>query len=114
MLTAGVDVQDDRFEVEVVGWGIGKESWGIRYQKIYGDMLKEQVWQDLDNFLLGASRKRRDGAAHHERLHRHRRAPHRSGIPLHGGTVGAENMVDQGQGRRGRAIYPKSHHQQPW
>ena len=35
----GVDVQDDRFEVEVVGWGAGKESWGIRYQKIYGDML---------------------------------------------------------------------------
>ena len=26
VLTAGVDVQDDRFEVEVVGWGIGKES----------------------------------------------------------------------------------------
>ena len=36
-LTAGVDTQDNRFEVEVVGWGIGKESWGIRYQKIYGD-----------------------------------------------------------------------------
>lgn len=51
-LTAGVDTQDDRFEVEVVGWGIGKESWGIRYQKIYGDMLKEQVWEDLDQFLL--------------------------------------------------------------
>jgi len=52
VLTAGVDVQDDRFEVEIVGWGVGKESWGIRYQKIYGDMLKEQVWQDLDQFLL--------------------------------------------------------------
>ena len=52
VLTAGVDVQDDRFEVEVVGWGVGKESWGIRYQKIYGDMLKEQVWRDLDDFLL--------------------------------------------------------------
>lgn len=52
VLTAGVDVQDDRFEVEVVGWGQGKESWGIRYQKIYGDMLKEQVWDDLDNFLM--------------------------------------------------------------
>ena len=38
-LTAGVDVQDDRFEVEVVGWGEGTESWGVRYQKIFGDML---------------------------------------------------------------------------
>lgn len=51
VLTAGVDVQDDRFEVEIVGWGVSKESWGIRYQKIYGDMLKEQVWEDLDAFL---------------------------------------------------------------
>lgn len=62
VLTAGVDVQDDRFEVEVVGWGVGKESWGIRYQKIFGDLMKEQVWNDLDNFLLGAFHKK-DGTA---------------------------------------------------
>lgn len=64
VLTAGVDVQDDRFEVEVVGWGIGKESWGIRYQKIYGDMLKEQVWDDLDAFLLSGFQKK-DGTTLH-------------------------------------------------
>lgn len=52
VLTCGVDTQDDRFEVEVVGWGKGKENWGIHYQKIYGDMLKPQVWEDLDAFLL--------------------------------------------------------------
>ncbi len=51
VLTAGVDTQDDRFEVEVVGWGVGKESWGIRYQKIFGDMIGNQVWNDLDAFL---------------------------------------------------------------
>ena len=28
LLTAGVDVQDARLEVEVVGWGAGRESWG--------------------------------------------------------------------------------------
>lgn len=56
-LTAGVDVQDDRFEVEVVGWGEGAECWGIRYQKIFGDMLSDQVWQDLDDFLLHSWRK---------------------------------------------------------
>ena len=38
VLTAGVDVQDDRFEAEVVGWGVDKESWGIKYQVIYGDL----------------------------------------------------------------------------
>ena len=63
-LTAGVDVQDDRFEVEVVGWGAGKENWGIRYQKIYGDQLKDQVWQDLDNFLLTGFQKK-DGSTLH-------------------------------------------------
>ncbi|MBQ2697062.1 MAG: phage terminase large subunit family protein, partial [Clostridia bacterium] len=52
VLTAGVDVQADRFEIEVVGWGAGKESWGIRYQRIFGDLLKDQVWDDLDQFLL--------------------------------------------------------------
>ena len=62
VLTAGVDVQKDRFEVEVVGWGVGKESWGIRYQKIYGDMMKGQVWYDLDRFLLTPFRKK-DGTA---------------------------------------------------
>lgn len=62
VLTAGVDVQDDRLEVEVVGWGEGKESWGIRYQKIYGDMLKSQVWDDLDQFLLSRWEKK-DGTA---------------------------------------------------
>lgn len=50
-LTAGVDTQDDRFEVEVVGWGPEYESWGIRYAVIYGDLKLEQVWQDLDIFL---------------------------------------------------------------
>ena len=64
VLTAGIDVQDDRFEVEVVGWGVGKESWGIRYQKIFGDLLKEQVWTDLDAFLLAGFQKK-DGTVLH-------------------------------------------------
>ena len=61
-LTCGVDVQKDRFEAEVVGWGEGKESWGIRYQKIFGDVLKEQVWNDLDEFLMSPFYKQ-DGTA---------------------------------------------------
>ena len=50
-LTAGVDTQDDRFEVEVVGWGVEHESWGIKYAAIYGDLKQGQVWKDLDAFL---------------------------------------------------------------
>ncbi|MCF8018311.1 MAG: phage terminase large subunit family protein [Vallitaleaceae bacterium] len=50
-LTAGIDTQDDRFEIEVVGWGEGKESWGIKYQVIYGDLKLKNVWDELDMFL---------------------------------------------------------------
>ncbi len=51
LLTAGVDVQDDRLEIEVVGWGVGKESWGIEYRAIYGDPGQPAVWQQLDEYL---------------------------------------------------------------
>lgn len=51
VLTAAVDVQDDRFEIEVMGWGVGKESWGIQYHVIYGDLRQQKIWNELDEFL---------------------------------------------------------------
>lgn len=51
ILTAGVDVQDDRLEVEIVGWGRDEESWSVDYKTIYGDPSAPIVWQDLDQFL---------------------------------------------------------------
>ncbi|MCB2200847.1 phage terminase large subunit family protein [bacterium] len=51
LLTAGVDVQHDRLEVEVVGWGRGEESWSIDYKVFAGDTEYETVWQDLDRYL---------------------------------------------------------------
>lgn len=51
VLTAGVDVQDDRLEVEIVGWTVGKESWGIAYFVLPGDPIQEAVWQRLDELL---------------------------------------------------------------
>lgn len=51
LLTAAVDVQDDRFEIEVVGWGRGCESWGIQYEKLYGDLDKEETWNRLGIWL---------------------------------------------------------------
>lgn len=50
-LTAGVDTQDDRFEIEVVGWGVERENWGIKYQVIYGDLKQKRVWEELSEFL---------------------------------------------------------------
>ena len=51
VLTAGIDVQDDRLEMEVVGWGKGEESWGIEYRTVWGDPGRPAVWQQLDEAL---------------------------------------------------------------
>lgn len=52
VLTAGIDVQQDRIEMEVVGWGLGEESWSISYRVFYGDPQGQLVWQELDAALL--------------------------------------------------------------
>lgn len=42
-LTAGVDVQIDRFEMQVIGWGRGGESWVIDVRSIPGDPTSADV-----------------------------------------------------------------------
>lgn len=51
LLTCGVDVQDDRLELEVVGWGKDEESWSIDYRTLYGDPSTPHLWNDLENIL---------------------------------------------------------------
>jgi len=51
IVTAGVDVQNDRLEVEIVGFGVGQESWSLDYKIIHGDPAREEVWKDLDAIL---------------------------------------------------------------
>jgi len=46
-LTAGADVQRDRIEVEVVGWGPQGESWSVDYRVLYGDTSQPEVWEKL-------------------------------------------------------------------
>lgn len=50
-LTCGVDVQKDRLEMEVVGWGLKKVSWSIEYSVLHGDPSKEEVWLELAEYL---------------------------------------------------------------
>jgi phage terminase large subunit GpA-like protein len=54
VLTMGVDVQDNRLAYEVVGWGLGFESWGIEYAEIFGDPRGGDVWNRLDDLLARA------------------------------------------------------------
>lgn len=52
ILTAGVDVQNDRIEVEVLGSGVDQETWSIDYATFMGDTEQASVWQLLDQYLL--------------------------------------------------------------
>lgn len=68
VLTAGVDVQKDRIECEVVGWGRDHESWAIEHKVFYGspgieltegepdpdDEAIPSVWEELEAFLTGS------------------------------------------------------------
>lgn len=50
-ITCGVDVQDDRVEVERVGWGVEERSWSLDHRIIYGDPSAPDVWRELDEYL---------------------------------------------------------------
>lgn len=51
VLTAGVDVQRDRLEIVVLGWGKEFECFGVEYAKIKGDPKNIEIWNELDTFL---------------------------------------------------------------
>jgi phage terminase large subunit GpA-like protein len=63
LLTAGVDCQPDRLEVEVVGWGRDFESWSVGYYTIHGSIDLPETWMQLDALLS-------------------RTWPHASGLPM--------------------------------
>lgn len=65
-MTAGIDVQGDRIEVEFKGWGRGEECWAIRYSVLIGNTsmtpqldvngikipgTPETIWCKLDQLL---------------------------------------------------------------
>lgn len=51
LLVAGVDVQRDRLEAEIVAFGRNGESWSVDYRVLHGDPFQPQVWQDLTALL---------------------------------------------------------------
>lgn len=77
VLTAGVDVQDDRLELEIVGWGRDEESWSIAHKVIWGDPAKPDVWQALDHDLRQAWPHARAVSPRRCRRHRSERAARR-------------------------------------
>jgi phage terminase large subunit GpA-like protein len=52
ILTVGGDVQKDRIEITLIGWGLNDESWAIEHKIFQGDPSKQDVWDELDAYLL--------------------------------------------------------------
>ncbi len=52
VLTAGVDVQDNRIEIEIVAWGAGEENWSLEYHILHGDPSTSTLWDDVDAILM--------------------------------------------------------------
>jgi phage terminase large subunit GpA-like protein len=50
-ITAGVDTQDDRLEVHIVGWGRGMRFWTLDYVVLPGDPALPEVWAALFELL---------------------------------------------------------------
>src|SRR5690606_18924817 len=51
-VTAGVDTQDNRLPVQLVGWGRGMSCWPIDYVELPGDPANDDVWAALVDLLL--------------------------------------------------------------
>jgi phage terminase large subunit GpA-like protein len=50
-LTCGVDVQEDRLEASVYGWGADEECWLVGHGILYGSTDKDEVYRALDQLL---------------------------------------------------------------
>lgn len=50
-VTAGVDTQDNRLAVQIVGWGRGLTCWPIDYVELPGDPNDDGVWVALTELL---------------------------------------------------------------
>jgi len=106
VLTASVDVQGDRLEAKVKGWGADEESWLIAYSVIEGDPENAAVWFKLDallgaEFLHQSGRKMKiertfvDSGGHHtEQVYRYCGARANRGVfACKGGTISGKPLV---------------------
>lgn len=48
VMTAGIDTQDNRLEMTLIGWGKNDESYVLSHQTMFGDPSTPQLWADLD------------------------------------------------------------------
>ena len=54
LLTAGIDVQKDRFAVLVIGHGRSSQQWVIDYNELPADPTTDAGWEALDAFIAAS------------------------------------------------------------
>lgn len=57
ILVCGVDVQDNRLELSIIGIGKNEEMWVFRHDTLYGDPSTPQLWQALSSNLFATYKK---------------------------------------------------------
>lgn len=55
-LTAGADVQKDRIEVSIYGWGRNRQRWLVDHVILPGRTSEEQIWSELTEIRLRSYR----------------------------------------------------------
>jgi phage terminase large subunit GpA-like protein len=51
IITAGVDTQDNRLAVQIVGYGLHLKAWVLDYVELMGDPAEDDVWDQLTKLL---------------------------------------------------------------
>jgi phage terminase large subunit GpA-like protein len=51
LITAGIDIQRNRWECETLGWGKDEECWSLTYRVHFSDPSTPEYWQSLDEHL---------------------------------------------------------------
>lgn len=114
LLTAGVDVQDDRLEATIWGWGAGEEAWVVAHHRLLGDPEKPDVWRQLDGVLfqpfthesgavIGMGAVCVDSGAHAEAVYRYCRPRFtRRVYPTKGGSTPGLPLVSMKPSKVGR------------
>lgn len=51
IVTCGVDTQNNRLAVQIVGWGKNETAWTLDYVELPGDPSRDEVWARLTDLL---------------------------------------------------------------
>lgn len=51
LVTAGTDVQDNRLETTIYGWGVDEEAWRLDHIVLRGDPSSSALWNEHDEIL---------------------------------------------------------------